>query len=281
MGILKTGNLEMSSSFKTFVACGVLLAFGAVAQAHDTWVETNTNVARVGDAVNVDLKLGNHGNDHRDFKLAGKPDIEASTLEIIGPDGSRIDLKERVVDNGYAPAEGYFSARFIGTAPGAYLVAHTCDKVVSYAPTRSIKSAKAYFILSPKLDAVPADFAVKDEPLGHALELVPTAHPVTPMGPGQPIAVRLLFAGKPMADARVSFIPRGTTLKEGFDERYERTTDAEGRASFTPSEGNTFLVVAHHVDPKAAGEGYTGTKYSATLTVFVPQICPCCDTISE
>ncbi len=48
----------------------LVLALASSALAHDTWVETNTNLIRTGDAVYVDLKLGNHGNDHRDFKLA-------------------------------------------------------------------------------------------------------------------------------------------------------------------------------------------------------------------
>ena len=34
----------------------------------------------------------------------------------------------------------------------------------------------------------------------------------------------------------VSFVPRSETLSEGFDERYERTTDADGAASVVPPE---------------------------------------------
>ena len=63
---------------------------------------------------------------------------------------------------------------------------------------------------------------------------------------------------------------------EGFDARYERMTDADGRASFTPKTGERFLVVAHH-DTDESGDGYEATKYSATLTVFVPEVCPCCE----
>jgi uncharacterized GH25 family protein len=59
--------------------------------AHDTWVETNTNLVRAGDVVHVDLMLGNHGNTHRDFKLAGKLSLEGSNLEVVGPDGARND----------------------------------------------------------------------------------------------------------------------------------------------------------------------------------------------
>jgi hypothetical protein len=225
----------------------------------------------------VDLLLGNHGNDHRDFKLAGKVDPAAATLAVLAPDGQRYDLKERLADVGYAPTEGYWTARFVAAKPGLYLVAHTFDKVMSYAPVRAVKSAKTCFVVSPSLDKVSRNNPGFDRPLGHALELVPEANPVTPMGPGTPIKVRLLFKGKPLANARVSFIPRGETLAEGFDKRYERLTDGDGRASFTPTFGNYFLVVAHREEPKEGGTNYAGTKYSAALTVFVPQSCPCCD----
>lgn len=96
------------------------------------------------------------------------------------------------------------------------------------------------------------------------------------MGPGQPINVRLLFQGKPLAGARISFIPRGQSLAEGMDSEYERTSDSQGAASFTPRSGNVYLVVAHHMDADADGDGYEATKYSATLVVFVPELCPCC-----
>lgn len=114
------------------------------------------------------------------------------------------------------------------------------------------------------------------KPLGHALELVPETNPVTPMGPETPIKVQLLYKGKPLAGAKVSFIPRGETLTETFDPRYERKTDEKGRASFTPKEGNYYLVVAHVEEPTESGKDYKSTKYSATLTVLVPQLCPCC-----
>jgi uncharacterized GH25 family protein len=262
---------------KYSLAIVAFLLAAAPGGAHDSWVQTNRNVVRAGDNVHVDLMLGNHGNDHRDFKLAGKLSLEGATFQVVAPGGKRYDLKPRLEDTGYTPKEGYWTARFTTAAAGLYLVAHTSDRVVAYAPVRSVKSAKTFFVASKSLDKVPAKNPGFDKPLGHALELVPQANPVTPMGPDTPIKVRLLFNGKPLAGARVSFIPRGTTLKEGFDKRYERRTDAKGRASFRPAEGNYYLVVAHHTRPKDAGKGYKSTKYSATLTVLVPQLCPCCE----
>ncbi len=254
----------------------LLTCCASIAQAHDTWVQTNTNLVRTGDAVHIDLMLGNHGNDHRDYKLASKLAPDAVGLKVHPPVGSPHDLGDRLIDVGYTPKEGFWTTKYAATSHGLYVVEHTRENVVNHGkPLRSIRGAKAYYVVSASLDKVPHEHPGFDRPLGHALELVPEANPVTPMGPDVPIRVKLLFKGAPLENARISFIPRGVTLAEGFDETYERTTNANGRASFTPAEGNYHLVVAHHATDEA-GADYEGTKYTATLTVFVPDVCPCC-----
>lgn len=261
--------------FSRNVLALLLALTSTAALAHDTWVQTNTNVVRSNDSVYVDLMLGNHGNDHRDFKLANKIDLSKCTLDVISPDQKTYDLKPEVVDRGYAPREGFWSAKFVPVTPGLYCVAHKLDTL--HNTTHAIKSAKTYFVVSEKLDKVPLDNPGFEKPLGHTLELVPTANTVTPMGPGKPIAVQLLYQGKPLAGARVTFIPRGAELTESFDDRYERQTDEQGRAQFLPTEGNQVLVVAHHAAPEQKGENFDRTSYSATLTVYVPDLCPCCE----
>jgi uncharacterized GH25 family protein len=262
---------------RTFLTLMLLALVGAQAAAHDTWVQTNANLVRAGDAVHIDLMLGNHGNDHRDFKLAGKVDPATADLALIAPSGKRYDLKDRLVDLGYAPREGFLSAKFAAVEPGLYTVAHASDRIVNHGqPTRSVKSAKAFFVVAQSLDKPSPHNAGFEKAVGHALEIVPEANPVLPMGPGQALRVLILLKGKPLAGARVSFIPRGETLSEGFDSRYERTTEADGRASFTPTTGNYFLIVAHHLAPEEKGPDYALTKYSATMSVLVPEVCPCC-----
>ncbi|MCX7417703.1 MAG: DUF4198 domain-containing protein, partial [Planctomycetia bacterium] len=65
----------------------------SIAIAHDTWVQTATNFVRPEDVVHIDLCLGNHGNDHRDFKLASKlSSLEGALLDVVGPGGVRTDL---------------------------------------------------------------------------------------------------------------------------------------------------------------------------------------------
>lgn len=253
-----------------------IVAFSVTASAHDTWVQTNSNLLRLGDAVHVDLMLGNHGNQHRDFKMAGKADIEKCTFYVLDPQGKKYDLKPVAQDTGYTPTEGFWTAKFVPTKPGLYEIAQTFDAVMNYAPVRDIKSAKTFFVATKSMDKVADNNPGFNRVLGHALELVPQTNPVTPMGPGQPLEVRLLFKGKPLANTVVSFIPRGAVLKDGFDERYEHKTDKDGLASFEPNEANYYLIAAHYEDKTAKGEGYQSIKYSATLTLFVPQICPCC-----
>src|SRR2546421_205751 len=68
---------------KYLSALTVAVCLANVAWAHDTWVQTNTNVVRAGDNVHIDLMLGNHGNDHRDFKLASKIDLAGTTFEVL------------------------------------------------------------------------------------------------------------------------------------------------------------------------------------------------------
>ncbi|WP_010582303.1 DUF4198 domain-containing protein [Schlesneria paludicola] len=240
------------------------------AVAHDTWVETNTALVRQGDVVFVDLKLGNHGNDHRDFKLASKITLAPCQLSVIGPDGKAVDLKPGIVDTGYAPKEGYWSGRFVAKDAGLHVVSHTLNTL--HGTTRAIKSGKTYFQASRQLDAVPADQTGFDKPLGHAMELVPLANPITAMGPNEPIRVKLFYQSKPLAGARVSFIPRGATLTEGFDKDHEAMTDTEGVAAFIPKEGNVVLVVVHHPVADQKGDGFEKTHYTATLTISVPQI---------
>lgn len=253
------------------VACAA-----AVSQAHDTWVQTATTVARTADVVHVDLVLGNHGNDHRDFKIAGKiGSLDGATLAVLGPDGSSTDLVPALVDLGFAPKEGYWSARFLTAREGLHCVAHARSGIRHGA--MGFKGGKAWFLAANALDAPPQSTGEFAKPLGHPLELVPETHPVLGTGPGKPIAVRLLFKGEPLADHRVSFIPRGTTLAAGFDPTYERMTDAEGRCRYTPNEGTFVLVVTHLEKPDEKGEGFDKTVYAATLVLNVPQRCACCD----
>ena len=114
-------------------AAALAAVLAAPAMAHDTWVQPNTNLIRTGDAIHIALMLGNHGNDHRDFKLASKLAFDQiQTFEMIAPDGKKYDLKPDLTDMGYAPKEGFYSAKFVPAKAGLYVAAQSSDSVVNH-----------------------------------------------------------------------------------------------------------------------------------------------------
>ncbi len=234
-------------------------------KAHDSWVQLNMTRAAVGVPVYADLMLGNHGNDHRDFKLASKIPLEGSTLQLIPERGRSVNLKRGLFDNGLTKSDGFWSARVLPPrANTAYCIAHRYDAIVHYAPKRALKSGKAYFA-----SGTPRPSAFYTKALGHPLEIVPLSDPISPKA-GETFRVRVLLKGQPLVNAKISCIPRGTTLKKGFDPRHEAHTDANGIATFRLREANYHLLVVHHAAPQEIGRGYSaGTQYGATLTLLV------------
>jgi hypothetical protein len=75
----------------------------AAASTYDTW-QTNTHIARTGDAVHSDLMLGNHGESRRNFRIAGNLPADAvGRFEVVVPDGKKYDLRPDLIDVGYDP----------------------------------------------------------------------------------------------------------------------------------------------------------------------------------
>jgi uncharacterized GH25 family protein len=235
------------------------------AAAHDPWVQVNVVKQEAKQPVYADLMLGNHGNGHRDFLLASKIPLEASTLTLVGGNGAVTDLKPGIVDTGSEEKEGYWSVKIPSPAAGLQCVTHTYDAVVKYAPKRVVKSAKTYFISAAGNEGG----VTFSQPLGHALEIIPLDDP-TKATAGTKLKVRVLLKGQPLADTVVSCIPRGVELDTGFDANHEAKTDAKGEAELPLPEANRYLVVTHKKAPEETGENHSaGTDYAATLTLLV------------
>ncbi len=260
----------------------VLLAFGLTGdlgdvRAHDPWVETNTTVVRVGDVIHADLKLGNHGNNHRDFKLAGRLNPEWSTLELVLPNGQREDIKDRLTATAYAEKEGYWTTTFVPQNEGLHVLVQTLDRVMNHGKAvRAVRTGKAFFMASKSLDKPSCDAQAAAKPLGLPIELILESCPISAVSAERPVKVQLLLHGKPLPNAVVSFIPRGVDLAEDFDTIYERKTDAAGKAAFTPKQGNLYLIVAKHTAEDEKSAEYEYTSYGTTLTLHVPLTCACC-----
>lgn len=237
-------------------------------KAHDTWVETGTLQIRTGEYLYVDLRLGNHGNNHRDFKLASKISLAPCELSVTGPTGSQTDLKSKLVDLGSAEKEGYWTSRYVARESGVYEVLHELSTF--HGKTRAIKSAKTYFVASEANDRKPIRGQENIKPHGLGLEFL-LETPVEQISAGAPIRLKLLRNGKPVAGTLVSFVPRGVTLSADEDATYELKTESDGSVEFTPTEGNLILAVAHFVAEDEKGEGFDKTSYGATIVLAVPQ----------
>lgn len=258
----------MKNSF-LLIAGTLLASISSFAAAHDTWVQSGSLVTRFQDPVHVDLMLGNHGNNHRDFKIASKITLAPCTLEVVAPNGQRTDLKPSIVDNGNAEKEGFWTAKVVADQKGVYQVLHTLDTL--HGKTRAIKTAKTFFISSTCFGSIPTTGAERIAPVGKGLELVLDSRLET-MGAGKELKMRVLWNGKPLPKARVSFIPRGAKLTEEFDPQYERNSNERGEVTYVPTEGNLILAVVHHLVEDEKGEAFDKTSYGATLVLPVPQI---------
>lgn len=235
-------------------------------QAHDTWLEPGAAAVPVGEYTFVDLMLGNHGNDHRDFKLASKISLEPCTLSVVDPAGSTEDLKPFIVDMGHAEKEGFWTAKYVFTMPGLHRFVHTLDTL--HRTTRAIKSAKTFVMATGGGDSQ-TESSHPDECHGFGLELV-LQTPFATIESGQPIEVQVMRSGKPLSQARVTFVPRGATLAADFDPDYERMSDADGRVQFVPEEGTVLFAVVHHMAADETGADYDKTHYSAAMVIQVP-----------
>ncbi len=243
------------------------LALTGQALTHDIWIETDKAVYQSNQSVNLSLMLGNHGNHHRDYKLASYVKPGQATFDVYPNQTASVDyIKNLRLTSVGNDKFWQFNANF--QRAGQYAAASTFDQVMTYAPVRDIKSAKAYFWIEPSSSTVKTlDYKI---PLGHKFELIPQSDPSRQLRAGRSFSVKVLFNGNPKPGIVVSFIPKGIELVDNFDPFYQRVTDENGEASYPIGNTGPHLVAAHLKDPRAKGIGYQGINYSATLFLNVP-----------
>lgn len=114
-----------------------------------------------------------------------------------------------------------------------------------------------------------ANGAVSREPLGHALEIVPEKDPTT-LGNDEPLAVRVLFLGKPLAGVRVSAMYAGAKVT-GHEFPVTAETDTNGRAELKLDRpGLWYARLIHMVEAQGDPE-IEWRSFFATLTFEVPK----------
>ncbi|EMI24545.1 DUF4198 domain-containing protein [Rhodopirellula europaea] len=260
----------MNTTFRNLTFALALL-LPTMASAHDTWIQTNSPIVRTGEVVHIDLRLGNHGNHHRDFKLAGLLTLDWTSMEHIGPDEKRSDLKPQLFTSASAEKQGYWTTPVTLTQPGVHQFVQKLDRVMNHGKSiRSIRTAKSFVLASDSLDAPKIDGHTHETPAGLPFEIVLNTCPFSEVAAGQPITVTVLHHGKPIQDAVVSFIPEGETLQGDRDPNYEFATDASGQATFVPKMATRHLIAAHHTAIDEKSDEFDFTSYATTIVLPVP-----------
>src|ERR1043166_4436679 len=91
---------SVASSALSSLAFTLLCLSTPAAIAHDGWIEITPAIAEKGQTTTIALIQGNHSNEHRSYRIAGKWDQKYTTLIMVDPKGKQLSLTNRLVDFG-------------------------------------------------------------------------------------------------------------------------------------------------------------------------------------
>ena len=231
------------------------LAWGAPALAHDFWLQPRSYWPGTDGVTPVSIQVG-HGPDRETWGADPSRVVLLRSLSSSGLVDRRAELRG-------APQGGDATMRFAG--PGAHVLALQTSHAESELPAlrfndflkeegltpaiqlrqktrttqkpgREIYSrrAKALVQVGP---VTPADTARVLTPLGLSLEIVPERNPYA-LRPNEPLPVRVLYEGRPLAGALVKL----TNLAADAKPLQTRLSDAQGRAAFVVPRSGAWLI---------------------------------------
>ena len=220
------------------------------ASSHDGWVEISPAIVEKNQPATISLIQGNHSNEHKSYRIAGKWDAKYTTLVIVDPGSKQIPLTDRLFDFGedadaVGPKgpKGFYLAPFVPRDEGLYQAlarqARTVQqgdgpKVVT---VRIAKTAFAAF----KAPTVSAAKHLKgfDRMIAgdDAVEFIPVNNPLAVFTGGS-MTFELRKNGKVSPGQMITLVRRIA----GFDSVLERSTDEKGRVTFTAGPADSYLA---------------------------------------
>jgi uncharacterized GH25 family protein len=218
--------------------------------AHDGWVEISPTIVEKNQPATIALIQGNHSNEHKSYRIAGKWDQKFTTLIIVDPKAKQVSLTDRLIDFGedaeaIGPKgpKGFFLASFVPKEDGLYQAlarqARTLQqgdgpKIVT---VRLAKTAFASFG-TPTVTAAKTlkgfDRLIAGD---DAVEFIPINNPLAVYSGGS-ITLELRKSGKPISGQVITLVRR----IDGFASVQERTTDEKGRANFAVGAADFYLA---------------------------------------
>lgn len=244
---------------RRLLAAGLALGSISSASAHDVWLTFSGPAA-------ARRAIVNYGHpDDRPPAFADKvvdifmitPKGRSSLLDGLAgasDDGIQIARTKRFDDAGHTLlAARYDNGFWVKTTDGLY----------RNATRRLVPDAAESFWSGKFAKAITGADAPWQEVLGHDLELVPLSDPAKAK-PGEPLKVKVLFRGKPLAEAEVERGDGKTAVAEKDIPKFR--TDAEGIAAVAiVKPGPHLLVIDHRAAPSVTPDQATADLYNATL----------------
>ena len=245
--------------------------------AHDGWIEVSAIVER-GQPVTIALMLGNHTNEHRSYRLAGKWNPKFTKLMVIEPSGKLNDITDSVIDlgeddekTGPKGPKGFHIAIFTPRTEGVHAVLAREEQILQHGDEPkflSIRSARAAFAAlriprvteGKKTTGFGRTFAIDN-----VMEFVPVNNPIG-VSQNDQITLELRYKGKPFANQTVSVVGR---LKGSLSAQ-DLTTDEKGQVRVTTGAADSYLVRAKFEERSQRKEGqYDLSTYEATYVFQV------------
>ena len=226
------------------------LIFSQSAPAHDGWVEISPTIIEKNQAATIALIQGNHSNEHKSYRIAGKWDQKYTTLVVVDSKDKQYSLTDRLIDFGedaeaVGPKgpKGFFLASFVPKDEGLYQAvgrqARTLQqgdgpKIVT---VRIAKTAFAAF----KAPTVSAAKTLKgfDRMIAgdDAVEFIPVNNPFAVFSGGS-MTFELRKSGNPISGQMITLVRR----IEGPASVQERATDEKGRVTFAVGPADSYLA---------------------------------------
>lgn len=244
--------------------------------AHDGWIEISPIVEK-GQPVTISLMLGNHSNEHKSYRLAGKWDPKFTKLMVIEPSGRLNDLTSSLIDlgeddekTGPKGPKGFHIATVTPKAEGVYIVLAREEQILQHdgPKFRSIRSARTAFAVfrnprlveAKKVTGFDRTFAIEN-----LLEIVPISNPVGVIE-GSPVTLGILYKGKPFPNQAVTVVHR----IDGAASAQEFITNEKGRISFKVGRPDSYLVRLKFDERGERSEGRLDlSSYEATYVFQV------------
>ncbi len=271
---------EKSCQWAAVIAGLALVSMTGRASAHDFWIEPSTFHAQTGERVSVGLCIGDpfagwsmarNGARIEQFLVVGP----AGERAIVGLDGSDPAGVTRLDAPGFYVLAYRSNDAYTELPPAKfaeYLLEKGLDDIAAgrmqQRPSdRPVREAYARYAKS-LLRAGDVSGAPVDRRIGFRFEIL--AEPSAAVASGErPLTFRLLFEGKPLANAQMTATRRGAP-----ESRIKARTDTDGRALLALPQAGVWQVASVHMIEAPKGVVADYESLWASLTLEMPSQSP-------